>query len=220
MTGENKYSAVREKLLAWYDENKREYPWRKTTNLYQILITEILLQKTIASNVNNFYDDFFKKYKDFSAIHNASINSLQSDIKSLGLSNKRSKILKDLSEMILLKFNAKIPEDPILLKEITGIADYVSNAYACFGLNHRTLFFDVNINRIIDRVFGIPNQKIGKEYIYEQLDNLLPETECKHFYWGLLDFGSKICAKKNPKCQECPISNYCHYFLDLNHQSR
>ena len=215
MTGEKKYSVVREMLVAWYDENKREYPWRKTTNLYQILITEILLQKTIASNVNNIYDEFFKKYKDFTTIHNANINSLQSDIKSLGLSNKRSKTLKDLSEMIISKFNAKIPRDVMLLKEINGIADYVSNAYACFGLNHRTLFHDVNINRIIERVFEISTNKNKNEFINEQLDMLLPDNDCKHFYWALLDFGSNVCAKKNPKCRICPISDYCHYFFNI-----
>jgi len=215
MTGEKKYSVVREKLLEWYDENKRDYPWRHTTSLYQILITEILLQKTIASNVNNLYEDFFKKYKDFFVIHETGITFLQSDIKSLGLSNKRSKTLKDLSEMIVSKFNGKIPEDPIMLKKINGIADYVSNAYACFGLNHRTLFYDVNIKRIVERVFEISTNKNKNEFINEQLDKLLPDNESKHFYWALLDFGSNICSKKNPKCQECPISDYCGYFFNL-----
>jgi A/G-specific adenine glycosylase len=213
MTGEKKYSIVRERLLEWYDENKRDYPWRKTTNLYQILITEILLQKTIASNVNNLYEDFFNKYEDFTALNNAKISSLESDIKSLGLSNKRSKTLKDLSEMIISKFNGVIPENPMELKEINGIAEYVSNAYACFGLNHRTLFHDVNIKRIIERVFQLSTNKKKNEVINEKLDMLLPDDDFKHFYWALLDFGSIICAKKNPKCQICTISDYCHYFF-------
>ena len=213
MTRAKKYSIVREILLEWYDKNKREYPWRNTTSLYQILITEILLQKTIASNVNALYDDFFQKYKDFSAIREASITSLQSDIKSLGLSNKRSKTLKDLSEMIVSNFKGKIPGDPMLLKEVNGIAEYVSNAYACFGLNHRTLFCDVNIKRIIGRVFEISSNENKNEFINEQLDTLLPDNDCKHFYWALLDFGSTICAKKNPKCQICSISDYCNYFF-------
>jgi len=213
MKREKKYSVLRENLLEWYDKNKREYPWRNTTNLYQILITEILLQKTIASNVRALYEDFFQKYKDFSAIYESSITSLQSDIKSLGLSKKRSKTLKDLSEMIISNFKGKIPGDPIVLKEINGIAEYVSNAYACFGLNRRTLFYDVNIKRIIERVFEISTNGNKNEFVNEQLDMLLPHNDCKHFYWALLDFGSIICAKKNPKCQICPISDSCHYFL-------
>jgi A/G-specific adenine glycosylase len=117
--------------------------------------------------------------------------------------------------MIVSKFNGKIPEDSMVLKEINGIADYVSNAYACFGLNHRTLFHDVNIKRIIERVFEISTNEKKKEVLNEQLDMLLPYNEPKHFYWALLDFGSTICAKKNPKCQICPISDYCHYFFTI-----
>jgi len=215
MTGAKKYSVVREKLSEWYDENKRDYPWRKTTNMYRILITEILLQKTIASNVNNIYDEFFKKYKDFSAIHGASINSLQSDIKSLGLSNKRSKILKDLSKLVLTEYKGRIPEDSGDLKKVTGIGDYVCNAYACVALNKRTFFSDVNIKRIIERVFEAPDLKKEKDFVKKKLNELLPSTDCKHFYWGLLDYGSKICTKRTPKCDVCQIAKNCATFSKI-----
>ncbi|GAG99637.1 unnamed protein product, partial [marine sediment metagenome] len=73
----DKYTLVRKRILDWYKENKRDYPWRKSISLYQILITEIFLQKTIALNVKNIYNDFFTKYKDFSTIDNADITKLQ-----------------------------------------------------------------------------------------------------------------------------------------------
>ena len=160
MESEDKYTSIREIILDWYKENKRDYPWRKSISLYQILITEILLQKTIALNVSNIYSDFFTKYKDFNTIYNANITDLQSDIKGLGLSNKRAKILKELSKMIITDYNGEIPKDPEVLRNINGIADYVSNAFACFGLNHRTFFFDVNIKRFIQRVFKPQDRKL------------------------------------------------------------
>ena len=115
--------------------------------------------------------------------------------------------------MIISKFNGEIPENPMELKEVNGIAEYVSNAYACFGLNHRTLFHDVNIKRILERVFEMSTDTKKNKFINDKLDMLLPYDDFKRFYWGLLDFGSTICAKKNPKCQICPISDYCHYFF-------
>jgi len=215
MKEENKNSIVRSKILIWYDENKRDYPWRKTRNLYQILTSEILLQKTIASNVNNLYDKFFGKYKDFSKILEVDINELQSDIKSLGLSNKRARILKDLSEFVINDHDGKIPENPTVLKKIKGIADYVSNAYICFGLNKRTFFFDVNIKRFISRVFKSEEPKIKGNSIIEELKTFLPASNCKHFYWAILDFCNKICLKNNPKCERCPISKYCSFFSNV-----
>jgi adenine-specific DNA glycosylase len=164
-------------------------------------------------NVSNIYSDFFKKYIDFNSINSIDITELQSDIKGLGLSNKRAKILKDLSKLILTKYNGKIPKDSELLKEVNGIADYVSNAFACFGLNHRTFFIDVNIKRVILRIFKSHDLKIKQDEIYSELDRLLPKVDFKHIYWAILDFGSKICTKNNPKCDLCPISNSCFYFL-------
>lgn len=216
MVVEDKYSLVRERILDWYKGNKRDYPWRKSRSLYQILVTEILLQKTIALNVSNIYNDFFTKYEDFSTIYNADITNLQSDIKGLGLSNKRAKILKDLSQMILTDYSGVIPKDTEILKTVNGIADYVSNAFACFGLNDRTFFFDVNIKRFIQRVFKPQDVKVSPDIIYTELDKLLPKTDFKYMYWAILDFGYKICSKNNPKCELCPISDKCFYYVNLS----
>jgi len=211
----DKYTLVRKRILDWYKENKRDYPWRKSISLYQILITEILLQKTIALNVKNIYNDFFTKYKGFSTIYSADIAKLQLDIKGLGLSNKRAKILKELSHMIITEYDGKIPHDPEILKKVNGIADYVSNAFVCFGLNHRTFFFDVNIKRFIQRIFKPQDVKVKIETIYTELDKLLPKTDFKYMYWAILDFGSLICSKNKPKCELCPISDNCIYYFSL-----
>jgi len=212
MVKESKYILIRNILLKWYDDNKREYPWRKSSDLYKILVTEILLQKTIALNVSNMYNSFFKKYKDFSSINNANISDLQPTIKVLGLSNKRVQILKDLSQMIITKYNGEIPQDTDKLKEVNGIANYVSNAFGCFGLNKRTLFFDVNIKRVIMRVFEPHASKFTRDSIYPHLDNLLPKMDVKYIYWAILDFGALICSKNKPKCTLCPIVEHCLYF--------
>ena len=209
MVKESKYSLIRNILLKWYDDNKREYPWRKSNDLYKILVTEILLQKTIALNVSNTYNSFFKKYKDFSSINDSKISDLQSAIKMLGLSNKRAQILKDLSQLIITKHDGEIPRDTDKLKEVNGIADYVSNAFGCFGLNKRTLFFDVNIKRVILRVFEHQGSKFTPDSICSHLDNLLPKMEVKHMFWAILDFGALICSKNKPKCEICPISDNC-----------
>jgi A/G-specific adenine glycosylase len=216
MVKESKYTLIRNILLKWYDANKRQYPWRKSNDLYKILVTEILLQKTIALNVSNLYNSFFKKYKDFSSINKVNISDLQPAIKVLGLSNKRAQILKDLSQLVITKHNGEIPRDTDKLKEVNGIADYVSNAFGCFGLNKRTLFFDVNIKRVILRVFESQGSKITRDSMYSHLDNLLPKMEVKYMYWAILDFGSLICSKNKPKCTLCSIAEHCLYFLFPN----
>ncbi|MBD3255664.1 MAG: hypothetical protein GF383_11270 [Candidatus Lokiarchaeota archaeon] len=213
MDHSEKATKIRNSLLEWYEKNQNNhYPWRKTSDLYQILITEILLQKTIASNVLNIYTPFFKKYTGFKAILNTPLEELKSDIKQLGLSNKRSQILKDLSKLIIDEYKGTIPQDPEVLKQIKGIADYVSNAYLCFGLNKRTLFYDVNIKRFISRIFTQNQNESKIDFFKESLNFLLPDSDVKSIYWAILDFGSKICTKTNPLCNQCPVSKYCKYY--------
>jgi A/G-specific adenine glycosylase len=118
--------------------------------------------------------------------------------------------------MIQTEYKGEIPQNPDILKNVNGIADYVSNAFACFGLNQRTFFFDVNIKRFIQRVFISQDMKAKAETINSKLDRLLPRTDFKHMYWAILDFGNMICAKNKPKCALCPISNTCCFFLELN----
>jgi A/G-specific adenine glycosylase len=214
MEKENKYTLIRAELKAWHQTNGNDYPWRSSTDLYTILITEILLQKTIAINVYKIYTSFFTKYKDFSTLYYAEIVELQSLIKPLGLSNKRAKTLKDLANYIVKEQKGTIPKDITELKEIKGIADYVINALLCFGLNERVLFYDVNIRRFIGRVFEGTNQKISYELIAENLDKLLPEQDCKYIYWAILDLCNKICRNNRPKCEECPLSINCAFYTN------
>ncbi len=203
--------AIVKDILEWYKDNGFRYPWRSTSNLYEILVTEILLQKTIAKNVENLFTSFFNKYKNFTDILNSNLEDLEKDLKPLGLSNKRAKILKDLASMVIIDYKNEIPSESEPLQSINGIGEYVSNAFLCFGKNIKTIFVDVNINRIISRLFLNDKRLKLREFLHENIKKLLPPNNCKEFYWGLLDLGNKVCVKRNPKCDECPLKTHCLY---------
>jgi A/G-specific adenine glycosylase len=210
----NKINLIRKEIRAWHKKGKKNLPWRKTDDLFKILISEIFLQQTNTSSVKRIYDDFFNKYNNFEEIYKSNEKTLREDIKSLGLSNKRAKTLKRLSKKIIKTNNGKFPLKREFLENIKGIGQYISNAYQCFGLNERTIFYDVNIKRIIERVFKKKNSSSQKAFISERLEELVPQNGFKTFYYALLDFGSKICLKTEPKCEICPISAYCDYFIN------
>jgi len=77
------------------------------------------------------------------------------------------------------------------------------------------LFFDVNIKRVILRVFEPQDSKITSDSMYSHLDKLLPKMDVKYMYWAILDFGALICSKNKFKCELCPITKHCLYFLNL-----
>lgn len=200
---------IHKKLLKWYQDNKKSLPWRKTRSLYKVLISEIFLQKTNTTSVEQVYHSFFDKYSEMRDLYQSDIQEVREDIKPLGLANQRSKTLKNLSELVIEQHDGKIPEDPSILKTVDGIGDYVSKASLCFSKNARFIFMDVNIERIMKRLYFDSSES---REIKKELDILLPKEEIREFYFALLDFGSKICIKNDPKCEICPISEFCEYF--------
>jgi len=210
----NKINLIRKEIREWHKKGKKNLPWRKTDDLFKILISEIFLQQTNTSSVKRIFDDFFNKYRNFEDIYKSEEKTLKQDIKSLGLSNKRAKTLKRLSKKIIKTNKGKPPLKRDFLENIKGIGQYISNAYRCFGLNERTIFYDVNIKRIVERIFKKRNSSNQTAFISDKLNKLVPQNDFKTFYYALLDFGSKICIKSDPKCEICPISSYCDYFLN------
>lgn len=211
---EEKIANIRNKIYAWYKLEKKDLPWRKTDNLFKTLVSEIFLQQTNTSSVKRIYDVFFNKYKNFRQIYETSEETLRNDIKSLGLANKRAKTLKHLSRKVVELNNGNPPKDEPFLENIKGIGDYISKAYLCFGLKKRTLFYDVNIERIVKRIFQKPQTSPNKDFILNILNSLVPPENFGDFYYALLDFGSKVCKRRAPKCSNCPLSQFCNYYLN------
>ena len=204
----DKIDFIRTKLLKWYEKNKKDLPWRKTEDLFKVLISEIFLQKTNTSSVDNIYEPFFSKYHNFNDLYKADPEELKSDIEELGLVNRRVKTLKSLGKLVMGEYNGEIPPDSDTLKEIYGIGDYISKAFRCFGLNKREIFLDTNIKRILQRIWESRKQKNLKN----RLDQLMPAKHFQEFYYALLDFGSKICSQNRPECNICPFSPICDYY--------
>ena len=205
-----KYQKITHNILQWYEEHGKDLPWRKTHDLFKILISEIFLKKTNTTSVKDIYDEFFEKYHGFEDLHETNVEELKSDIKSLGLSNRRSRTLKSLARWVVQENDGKLPRDLSRLKEVKGIGEYVARALKCFGSGKRVLFQDVNIRRVIHRVFRGEQGEEGDDFVEEKLDLLVPKENVKDFYWGILDLGSKVGQKIEPRCDECPISRLCH----------
>ena len=201
-------------LLNWYKTNKRSFPWRKkATTLYEILIAEILLRKTTAEMVAMFFPKFIKKYPNIHSIKKISKDVLKEDLRPLGLYETRAEILKKLANELETKYEGQIPSQYDELIELYGIGKYIANAVLCFGYNKNVILVDTNINRIFSRLKN-------KEYLikisdnhplWQELDNLVINKNCKDIFMALLDFGALVCKKKNFNCLICPILELCNY---------
>ena len=205
------------KILKWYKENGRYFPWRKksATN-YELIIVEILLQRTKAETVSKFFNAFIKKYPSWKQLGNATEQELQNCLKPLGLYKLRGTGLYKLAKE-MNKLHGRFPKDRSEIEKLPAIGNYISNAIELFIFKKPKPLLDVNMARVLERYFG-PRQKLDirhDSYLQELSEKVVNHTAIKKINWGILDFGAKVCLSKNPKCSSCILSKSCFFYSKL-----
>ena len=210
---------VQENITGWYKENLRKFPWRRDdVSAYEILISEFLLRKTRAETVAKIYPDFIQQYPSVYELAKADVKDMQKKLEILGLSNIKSEALVNLGKIVIQRFFGNIPNTPNKLVEIPHVGRYISNATVSFGYNIKQPLVDSNIQRFFNRVFDLNMEKeIHKaDHLWALSDKLIPETNCKDFGWGLLDFTAMVCSPKMPNCDNCPLTSLCEYRRNID----
>jgi A/G-specific adenine glycosylase len=199
-------------LLDWFRLNSRDFPWRKTKNPYRLIIAEIMLQRTRAEKVEPTYRKFVRELPDFEALATCDLKRINELIKPLGL-RKRARLIKEMAEDVVNKYNGKLPREAERLLELKGVGYYAANAVLCLAYGEDRPMVDWTVSRVFGRVFDI---RIGKsphtdKKFLEFVSQFIPKGKGKEFNLALLDLAAKICKPKNPECDICPLNNLCEY---------
>ncbi|MBN2611984.1 MAG: DNA (cytosine-5-)-methyltransferase [Bacteroidales bacterium] len=214
MWKKNDITFFRRVLLEWFNSNKREFPWRKEkiTN-YEVIISEILLQRTKAETVAKYYPTFFKKYPNWNKLKNATVQDLETILKPLGLYKHRANRLFKIIQEYIQK-GEHLPQNKDELSDSNLSTLYISNAYELLLLNHRAALLDVNMSRVLSRFFSpqefkdVRNDKLMQELAH----NVINVKRCKELNWAILDFAALVCRQSKPRCTECKLKTKCRYY--------
>ena len=201
-------------LLSWFQDNKRDFPWRKEgVSLFEVLISEILLRKTKAEMVSDFFPKFIKKYPNFRTIYTTPTKYFENDLKPLGLNKTRAKIIKNLAYKISENYDNKIPGEFEQLIEFDGIGKYIAKAFLCFGMHKNEVLLDVNINRIFSRILNMkyPKKITNNHPLWKELEENISISNHISFFMALIDFGALVCKSKNFHCFRCPLIRLCNF---------
>ncbi len=211
---EDKKSFFRKTLLNWFDQFGRWFPWREqNTDNYTILISEILLQKTKAEIVANFFDNFFSIYPNWAKLGDATLEELEKTLKPIGLYKHRAKRLHVIAENYK-KYGDRILRNRDKINEFGFSGLYVGNAYELFVLNKRKPLIDVNMSRLLKRYF-MPGDFIDvrNDKELQVLANEIVNTRrCKELNWAILDYSAAICKSRKPLCELCIMKIFCKHF--------
>ncbi|WP_342646579.1 A/G-specific adenine glycosylase [Mucilaginibacter sp. CSA2-8R] len=201
-------------LAQWYQQNKRDLPWRHTTDPYIIWLSEIILQQTRVEQGLPYFNRFLENYPNVTAFANASEDEILKLWQGLGYYSRGRNMLKT-ARLIRAEFGGQFPSAYQDLIKLKGVGDYTASAISSFSANEAHAVVDGNVYRVLARYFGISKpinstqgQKLFKQLANEVLDTAEPGLHNQ----AMMEFGAMLCKPKNPACGICPVRLGCEAF--------
>jgi A/G-specific adenine glycosylase len=204
----------RRRLLAWYRRYGRDLPWRKTSDPYHILVSEIMLQQTQVDRVLPKYDEWLSKFPSLDALASAPEREVTAAWYPLGY-NIRPKRLQTIAREAVERYGGRLPQDEETLLSFKGIGAYTAGAIRSFAFRQRAAILDTNVARVLFRVFlgtGDAKGHAMKRHLWRVSESLVPTRHVFDFNQALMDFGAMVCVARNPRCLVCPMAKNCRSF--------
>ncbi len=204
---------ITNKILNWYDINKRELPWRKQVSSkkkqYYTLVSEFMLQQTQVATVIPYFKKFIKNIPNLETLANFDEKKLVKFWEGLGYYS-RVRNLKKTAQIVINDFNKNIPSNYLELKSLPGIGDYTASAISAIAFNKPFIPLDGNIERVLKRYLYLKKEyQITKENLQEEKKIFGFSPRSSDYAQAIMELGALICKPNNPNCEKCPISEKC-----------
>jgi len=202
------------KLRAWYRQNARDLPWRRTRDPYRILVSELMLQQTQVSRVITKYADFLHRFPTLEAVAASRPARVREAWAGLGY-YARARNLQQLARTIVRDHEPSvIPREPEALRKLPGIGAYTAGAVASFAYERRAPLVDTNVARVLTRVFAPhvnPRTHAGHKETWEIARAVLPRTGAATYVHNqaLMELGALVCTARSRACSACPVRSVC-----------
>ena len=210
MWEEDKILSFRQKLLTWYDANKRDLPWRRSKNPYHIWVSEIMLQQTRVDTVIPYYERFLDWFPTVESLANAPEERLLKAWEGLGYYS-RVRNMQTAAQQIMSEYEGKFPSTYESISSLKGIGPYTAGAISSIAFNLPQPAVDGNVMRVLARLFEV-NHDIGnpsnRKIFQAMMEVLIDPDRPGDFNQALMDLGSDIEAPVNPRPEESPVKEF------------
>lgn len=199
-------------LLAWFDRNRRDLPWRegKPRNPYYVWVAEIMLQQTRTEAVKPYFESWKKLFPTIETLAAAEESEVLHAWQGLGYYSRARNIHKAAKE-VAEKYGGIFPQDKEDVRGLPGIGDYTAGAILSMAYGQREAAVDGNVLRVYARLYGVEADILktaGRKEITALVEKTLP-VRAGDFNEALMDLGSEVCVPKHPKCAVCPLCAEC-----------
>lgn len=207
---------VRNALVSWFEEEKRDLPWRKTKDPYKIWVSEVMLQQTKVDTVIPYYERFIAKYPSLESLAFANEEELLKEWEGLGYYSRVRNLQAGVKEVVEI-YSSVVPSTRKEISQLKGVGPYTAGAVLSIAYGVPEHAVDGNVMRVLSRLLLIKEdiakpktKKIFEEAVMELIDPDHPSS----FNQGLMELGALICTPTKPKCLLCPIRENCSAFFE------
>ena len=198
---------LRRRLRAWGRRHRRSFPWRETSDPWEVLVAEVLLQRSRGKTVARVYRNLIDRWPDAAAMSRAREASIAKVIGPLGLS-RRSATLRAMAKEV-----ARIGGVPRSFDELfalPGVGRYAANATLVVAFGRRAPVVDGVSARVYRRYFGLSSNRLPSEdpELWRKVEEATPERP-RDWNWAVLDLAAEVCLPARPRCSACPLTARC-----------
>jgi len=198
-------------LLAWYDSQKRDLPWRINRDPYRVWVSEIMLQQTRVETVKPYYQNFMEKFPTVEALADAPEDEVLKAWEGLGYYS-RVRNLQAAAREVKTTYGGIVPDTPEEIAKLKGIGPYTAGAILSIAYEKPEPAVDGNVMRVFSRLLLMdddiakPATRIKLEHLIRQV---IPEGRAGDFNQALMELGALVCVPRTPQCLTCPVFDYC-----------
>lgn len=200
---------MREELLHWSEESRRELPWRKTRDPWAVVVSELMLQQTQVARVVPRYLAFLHQFPTPAACATAPVADVVRAWAGLGY-NRRAVNLHRMATVVVGRHGGRLPANLAKLMALPGVGPYTARAVLAFAFEADVGVVDVNAARVLARTAG---RTLKVNEAQERADALVPAGQGWVWNQAMLDLGATVCTKREPRCAACPVSAWCGWHL-------
>jgi len=207
-------TAIRQKLMQWYEKHCRELPWRGTKDAYLIWVSEVMLQQTRVTAVIPYYKRFIRRFPNLESLAASDLQEVLKLWEGLGY-YARVRNLRKAAQKLAAEHGGQIPQNFREFEKLPGVGDYTASAVLSIASDQVLAAVDGNVKRVLARVF-LMDEAVNLSTAYKAFKNkadaLLDRENPGMFNQAMMELGALVCLPRNPECSICPLSVHCSAF--------
>jgi A/G-specific adenine glycosylase len=197
---------IRRRLIAWYRRERRDLPWRASSDPYRIWLSETMLQQTRVETVIPYYERFLSRFPSLEALAAADEEDVLRLWAGLGY-YARARNLHRAAGIVVKQHGGQLPRDPEQLAALPGVGRYTQGALRSLIWKEPAALVDGNVRRVLARLFA--DDSADDREAWRLAEALVPERDPDLFNQALMELGATVCTPRAPRCETCPLHLVC-----------